>query len=378
MNRVLGYARTNAGAPAPGCTITVYNAGTLDLATIYTDPLSTPKANPFLSDADAFFYFYADHGRYDVRFSGVGITTPYTWPDFVLIDFADAAFRDRSNTFVGDQTITGALVVSGGGTFGTPAVALIGADGKLAGLTAAFLASLDANALTNLNADELLSGTVPDAALSGEYTGQLTLSNPLNVLAAAQLGFGPSPAQSGSLRLSFGDIIKVRDSSDTSDLTLFEMLAGDHALLNILLESIGAIPAGDNLYDLGRTDRRWASTYLRDLHNYGFLALYGALAGGVPATAGLLRLPSSTTLLLARNAGDTDNIGLLGVNSDDQIVLGDGVADLKLAKPVVALGAGVAAALGTIGDDGPAVQTQNSWCKVILSDGTEGFVPVWV
>lgn len=67
----------------PGCTVTVYLAGTLTLATIYGDNLQppTPLTNPFLASANGYWDFYAASGRYDVNFSGVGITTPFTLGD---------------------------------------------------------------------------------------------------------------------------------------------------------------------------------------------------------------------------------------------------------------------------------------------------------
>lgn len=70
----------------PGCTITVYLTGTVTIASIYSNNSGTVKANPFTSDANAFWFFYADDGRYDVKFSGTGITTPFTVGDFTIFD----------------------------------------------------------------------------------------------------------------------------------------------------------------------------------------------------------------------------------------------------------------------------------------------------
>jgi len=56
-------------------TITVYEVDTVNLSTIYSDPAGTPLANPFTTDANGRFDFYADQGKYDVQVSGVGITT---------------------------------------------------------------------------------------------------------------------------------------------------------------------------------------------------------------------------------------------------------------------------------------------------------------
>jgi len=56
----------------PSCTVTVYIAGTLTPATIYSDRASTPtpKANPFTANSAGEWFFYAGSGRYDIRFSG--------------------------------------------------------------------------------------------------------------------------------------------------------------------------------------------------------------------------------------------------------------------------------------------------------------------
>lgn len=108
MERIFGYTRLlSTGAPAPLATVTVYKAGTETLATIYDDNLTpaTAKSNPFTSDANGFFYFYAATGPVDVRFSGGGITSPYTWgavsvdPDLDVTNFlavGDNTTNDRT------------------------------------------------------------------------------------------------------------------------------------------------------------------------------------------------------------------------------------------------------------------------------------------
>lgn len=71
----------------PACTVTVYFAGTTNLAPIYTNNSGTVKANPFASDStNASYFFYADDGRYDIKFSGTGISTPFTMGDILLFD----------------------------------------------------------------------------------------------------------------------------------------------------------------------------------------------------------------------------------------------------------------------------------------------------
>lgn len=62
----------------PGATVTVYETGTLTLATLYSDGSSTPKSNPFTATSEGWVEFYTAAGVYDIRFSGTGITTPFT------------------------------------------------------------------------------------------------------------------------------------------------------------------------------------------------------------------------------------------------------------------------------------------------------------
>lgn len=61
----------------PSCTITVLDAGTVTLSTIYSDAVGTPLANPFTASATGYYSFYANNGTYDIRQSGGGILTPF-------------------------------------------------------------------------------------------------------------------------------------------------------------------------------------------------------------------------------------------------------------------------------------------------------------
>jgi hypothetical protein len=63
----------------PSCTITIYNSGTLVLATIYSDSAGTAKANPFTAASNGYYFFYGPQGtEYDVRQSGGGLASPVT------------------------------------------------------------------------------------------------------------------------------------------------------------------------------------------------------------------------------------------------------------------------------------------------------------
>ena len=94
MQKYQGYARQNGvSTPAASAVIQVFYAGTVISAAIFSDNLVPPTArsNPFTTDADGFFYFYAPDGRYDVYLSGGPITTPYTWFDIALLGGAENA-----------------------------------------------------------------------------------------------------------------------------------------------------------------------------------------------------------------------------------------------------------------------------------------------
>lgn len=94
MQKFQDFARHVEDAlPAPEATIGVYDLGTDDLSTIYSDnlPVPTPKANPFTADvATGYFFFYAADGRYDIRVSGQDsdgvLVTTYTLSDVLLDD----------------------------------------------------------------------------------------------------------------------------------------------------------------------------------------------------------------------------------------------------------------------------------------------------
>lgn len=67
--------RDQYGRAITGATVGVYNAGTSDLAVIYSDNSLTAKENPFTTDAlDGSFNFYAANGRYDISYIYPGAT----------------------------------------------------------------------------------------------------------------------------------------------------------------------------------------------------------------------------------------------------------------------------------------------------------------
>ena len=93
----------------PSCTITVYQAGTATLASLYSDNGVTAKSNPFTAASNGFYYFYATNGNYDVRMSGGGISTPFTLYDVMLADPITGAWVPGSHVHSATDITSGTL-----------------------------------------------------------------------------------------------------------------------------------------------------------------------------------------------------------------------------------------------------------------------------
>lgn len=59
------------------CTVSVYETGTLSLATLY-DSSDTPLTNPFTANTDGSYQFFTDSIFVDIQLSGGGIPSPFT------------------------------------------------------------------------------------------------------------------------------------------------------------------------------------------------------------------------------------------------------------------------------------------------------------
>lgn len=125
----------------PLATVSVFNAGTAVLSSIFSDSGGTPKANPFVAGTDGSWSFWANPGLYDVQFSGAGITSPFSFFNLFANDTAITAplpdpgangvlVRTALQTLV-SRTITGTAneitLTNGNGVAGSPTVSLPGA-----------------------------------------------------------------------------------------------------------------------------------------------------------------------------------------------------------------------------------------------------------
>jgi len=142
MEKRFGYSQIQStGARVASATITVYQAGTLTLASIFSDNLATPQSNPFTSDANGLWLFYAANGRYDVQMSGGSptISPAYTLSDYLDLDLGsvvsalligaslslNSLFTTIPSGFTQEQTIA----LSGALTSGVASVSPVGDPG---------------------------------------------------------------------------------------------------------------------------------------------------------------------------------------------------------------------------------------------------------
>jgi hypothetical protein len=160
----------------PSCTVTVYQAGTLVLATIYSDNAGTPLANPFTAAAlDGRWGFYADSGRYDVQLSSSGIVTPFTLGDVPI----------GMDALTGSTTGTGSVIVlQTSPTLITPILGVAAAT------------SLTSNSIA-------LGGGTPLTTTNQSGTGSIAMTNsPVLVTPAIGVATGTSLALGGGTPLA--------------------------------------------------------------------------------------------------------------------------------------------------------------------------------
>lgn len=98
MERHFGIAQDVSGNVIPSATIRVRLAGTGTDAIIYSDGAYTPLANPFTSETDGVYQFYARDGRYDVVLTKTGFT-------FDDDDTADILLEDGASVISPAQII---------------------------------------------------------------------------------------------------------------------------------------------------------------------------------------------------------------------------------------------------------------------------------
>ena len=110
---------------------------------------------------------------------------------------------------------------------------------------------------------------------------------------------------------------------------------------------------------------------------------YGLDLSQATITFAAMAIPNDIPIKCADNVGWLCDV--VKVNTANSLEVGHATdlsltllgSDIKWGKPLVALGGGAAATLGTMGGSGPATAKQDSWMRVIDSAGEAFWVPAW-
>ena len=110
---VLQTTVTGLTQPAAGANVTVLVHSSGLPATIYSDDGITTISNPLTADINGRFSFYVADGRYDLRFSGAGLTT-YTLSDIAIEDLGSHGILVPTGSVNGSNTVFTIPNISGG------------------------------------------------------------------------------------------------------------------------------------------------------------------------------------------------------------------------------------------------------------------------
>ena len=121
MQKYTNLVQDNAGNALSGVTVTVYDAGTTNLSTIYSNNAGGSHTNPFTNDSDGTVEFYAAAGRYDITYVKTGYTfDSLNSSDVIFYDKAESGQTYPSPVFSG--TVTGTYTLGGTPTITAPVI----------------------------------------------------------------------------------------------------------------------------------------------------------------------------------------------------------------------------------------------------------------
>jgi hypothetical protein len=190
----------------PSCTVTVNVTGG-GIATIFSDNIGTPLANPFTAAANGHWFFYTANGHVDVQISGGGLPAPLTFGDIIANDPSI-----QSGSFTGTFFASASIPVATSGVFR--------------------LASADIGPTWRNNANSGDLGFSKNASDVLNWPAAMTITGSLGLGANAITAGGfisgnASPALSGTNRYASSDTFKIRNNANNADLNLLSKNVSD-------------------------------------------------------------------------------------------------------------------------------------------------------
>lgn len=170
-----------------------------------------------------------------------------------------------SNRFVGDQTITGSLIVSASNTFTNIGPAIFSGSVSISGSTNIFGTTTFRNTSTTITGSLLVSGSTTQIG-NNNLTGNTSLTGSITI--SGSQTFVGNNALTGSLSIS-GSTTQIGNNT----------LIGITTLTGSILINGDIIPQISSSFDLGSLTNPWRSIYVQS----GSISIQSDIPGGIPA-----------------------------------------------------------------------------------------------
>ncbi len=253
------YNQTGSNASSTGGSVEF-------LPSLYSDNAGTVQGNPFTAASDGRWFFYADDGRYDLTFSGGGISVPYTVGDVPVregsgftyqgvafnptpsFDFSAAqAFAMNLTGNVTSSTVTNP--VTGG------VAAFVICQDATGGRTFVWPAAFaDPPAIASgpsecTNASFIYDGTSwRPLAAPGDRLGSIVLSGGATISGSTGGSLTVTPAASGNFTLASGSIVMPGGGSiQAASGGISVVASGTNQSVTLTPSGTGTVSVGGNL-----------------------------------------------------------------------------------------------------------------------------------